>query len=85
MTVAPVTETAPAARRRGLRPSSSLLRFVLRRIGAFVLLADRYEAELAADFESEYRFVLTKPLADADLERVLASIDSPDRARDPVV
>ena len=38
MTVAPVTETTPAARRRGLRPSASLLRFVLRRLGAFVLL-----------------------------------------------
>jgi peptide/nickel transport system permease protein len=38
VTVAPVTETAPAERRRGLRPSSSLLRFVLRRLGAFVLL-----------------------------------------------
>jgi len=33
-----VSETAPAAQRRRLRPSSSLLRFVLRRLGAFVLL-----------------------------------------------
>src|SRR5262245_66127865 len=38
VTVAPVSETAPAAQRRRLRPSSSLLRFVLRRLGAFVLL-----------------------------------------------
>src|SRR5215831_6686 len=38
MTVAPTTESAPAARRRRLAPSSSLLRFVLRRLGAFVLL-----------------------------------------------
>jgi peptide/nickel transport system permease protein len=38
MTVAPVTEAAPAARRRGLGPSTSLLRFVARRLGAFVLL-----------------------------------------------
>jgi peptide/nickel transport system permease protein len=38
VTVAPVTETAPAARRRGLGPSTSLVRFVLRRIGAFLLL-----------------------------------------------
>src|SRR5262249_13172397 len=30
--------TPPAARRRGLRPSTSLVRFVLRRLGAFVLL-----------------------------------------------
>src|SRR3954451_4283831 len=38
VTVAPVTETAPAARRRRLRPTTSLVRFVLRRMGAFVLL-----------------------------------------------
>jgi peptide/nickel transport system permease protein len=38
MTVAPVTETIPAARRRRLRPAGSLLRFVLRRVAAFVLL-----------------------------------------------
>ena len=38
MTVAPATETAPAARRRRLGPSTSLLRFVLRRVAAFVLL-----------------------------------------------
>ena len=38
MTVTPVSETAPAAQRRRLRPSSSLLRFVFRRLGAFVLL-----------------------------------------------
>ena len=38
VTVAPVTEAAPAARRSRLRPSTSLLRFVLRRLGAFVLL-----------------------------------------------
>ena len=38
MTVAPATESTPAARRRRLGPSTSLLRFVLRRVGAFVLL-----------------------------------------------
>ena len=38
MTVAPLTESTPAGRRRGLGPSSSLVRFVLRRIGAFLLL-----------------------------------------------
>jgi peptide/nickel transport system permease protein len=38
VTVAPVTESAPAARRRSLRPSTSLVRFVLRRLGAFLLL-----------------------------------------------
>jgi peptide/nickel transport system permease protein len=38
VTVAPATETAPAAQRRRLGPSTSLLRFVLRRLGAFLLL-----------------------------------------------
>jgi peptide/nickel transport system permease protein len=38
VTVAPATEPTPAARRRGLGPSTSLLHFVLRRLGAFVLL-----------------------------------------------
>ena len=33
-----MSETAPAAQRRRLGPSTSLLRFVLRRLGAFVLL-----------------------------------------------
>jgi len=38
VTVAPATESTPAGRRRGLGPSTSLLRFVLRRLAAFVLL-----------------------------------------------
>ena len=33
-----MSETAPAAQRRRLGPSTSLIRFVLRRLGAFVLL-----------------------------------------------
>jgi CheY-like chemotaxis protein len=47
------------------------------RVGCFVLLADRFDAELAADFEGEGRFVLAKPVQDADLQRVLAHVDAP--------
>jgi CheY-like chemotaxis protein len=55
------------------------------RVGSFVLLSDRFDAELVADFESEGRFVLTKPLEDSALQRVLASLDSPASARGQVV
>ncbi len=46
------------------------------RVNAFILLSDGYDAELTADFEGEGRFVLARPLQDADLTRVLASIES---------
>ena len=46
------------------------------RVGAFVLLSDRYDAELAADFEGDGRFVLGKPVQEADLAKVLAAIES---------
>ncbi len=46
------------------------------RVGCFVLLSDRFDAELAADFEGEGRFVLTKPIEDAGLQRVLAGVDN---------
>ncbi|MBV9507000.1 MAG: GAF domain-containing protein [Acidobacteriia bacterium] len=45
------------------------------RVGGFVLLSDRYDPELVADFEGEGRFVLTKPVQEPDLERVLGSIN----------
>jgi len=45
------------------------------RIGAFILLSDGYDAELAGDFEGDGRFVLPKPLQEAELERVLAATD----------
>jgi CheY-like chemotaxis protein len=45
------------------------------RVGAFILLADHYDAELSADFEGEGRFVVAKPLQEADLERVLKAMD----------
>jgi len=44
------------------------------RIGGFVLLADSYNSELAADFAAERRFVLTKPIDERQLDRVLEAI-----------
>jgi len=45
------------------------------RVGGFVLLSDGYDAELQADFEGDGRFVLAKPVQEADLDRVLRTID----------
>jgi GAF domain-containing protein len=45
------------------------------RVGGFILLADSYDAELSADFEGDGRFVLSKPVQELELERVLRSID----------
>ncbi len=45
------------------------------RVGGFVLLSDGYDAELAADFEGDGRFVLSKPVQEAELDRVLRTID----------
>jgi CheY-like chemotaxis protein len=45
------------------------------RVGAFILLSDRYDAELCADFEGDGRFVLSKPLQDSELEQVLLALE----------
>jgi CheY-like chemotaxis protein len=45
------------------------------RSGGFVLLSEGYDAELAADFEGEGRFVLPKPVQETDLDRVLRGIE----------
>lgn len=45
------------------------------RVNAFILLSDGYDAELAADFEGEGRFVLARPVQEADLKRVLEAIE----------
>jgi signal transduction histidine kinase len=45
------------------------------RVGAFVLVSDRHDAELAADFEGERRFVLSRPIQEADLDRVLRALE----------
>jgi GAF domain-containing protein/CheY-like chemotaxis protein len=41
------------------------------RVGAFVLLSDRFDAELAADFEGENCFVLPKPIQETELAGIL--------------
>jgi CheY-like chemotaxis protein len=46
------------------------------RAGGFVLLSEGYDAELAADFEGDGRFVLPKPIQESDLDRILRAIDS---------
>jgi CheY-like chemotaxis protein len=45
------------------------------RVGVFVLLSDRYDPELAADFEGDGRFVLAKPLQESELIRCLRGIE----------
>jgi CheY-like chemotaxis protein len=44
------------------------------RVGSFVLLADAYNAELAADFEHQGRFVLARPVDEKQLDRALQTI-----------
>ncbi len=41
------------------------------RVGAFVLMPDRYDAELASDFEGENCFVLPKPIQETELADIL--------------
>jgi CheY-like chemotaxis protein len=41
------------------------------RVGAFVLMPDRYDAELAGDFEGENCFVLSKPIQEPELAEIL--------------
>jgi CheY-like chemotaxis protein len=43
------------------------------RVGTFVLLSDGYDAELVADFETDGRFVLPKPVQESELDRVLGN------------
>ena len=45
------------------------------RVGGFILLSDSYDPELAADFEGDGRFVLPKPVQEAELERVLKLVE----------
>jgi GAF domain-containing protein len=46
-------------------------------VGAFVLISDRHDPELVADFEGEGRFVLSKPIQEDALEHVLEHLDPP--------
>jgi CheY-like chemotaxis protein len=45
------------------------------RVGGFVLLADGYDPELAADFEGENRFVVSKPIDENHLDGVLRRVE----------
>ena len=47
------------------------------RVGAFVLVSDSYDQELSADFEGEGRFVLPRPVQEAELDRVLRLAERP--------
>jgi GAF domain-containing protein/CheY-like chemotaxis protein len=44
------------------------------RVGGFVLITDRYDAELAGDFEGGDRYVLPRPVQEDELERILRAI-----------
>jgi GAF domain-containing protein/CheY-like chemotaxis protein len=44
------------------------------RVGGFVLITDRYDAELAHDFESDGRYVLPRPVQEAELERIVKAV-----------
>jgi GAF domain-containing protein len=44
-------------------------------VGGFVLLSDGYDAELSANFEGYNRYVLAKPVQEAELERVLRDLE----------
>jgi len=46
------------------------------RVGGFILLSDGFDPELSADFEGDSRFVLPKPVQEADLERALRTIEA---------
>jgi GAF domain-containing protein len=47
------------------------------RVGAFVLVSDHFDAELVADFEGDRRFVLTKPIQEIEVDRVVRAMDPP--------
>jgi CheY-like chemotaxis protein len=47
------------------------------RVGAFVLVSDRYDAELTADFEGAGRFVLSKPVQESELDRIIHALEPP--------
>jgi GAF domain-containing protein len=53
---------------------SERMRSVVR---AFVLVSDRHDSELAADFEGDGRFVVSKPVEEADLVRVIEYLEPP--------
>ncbi len=44
------------------------------RVACFVLISDRFDAELAADFENDRRYVLPRPVQEAGLDRIFTAI-----------
>jgi CheY-like chemotaxis protein len=46
-------------------------------VGAFVLISDRHDADLSADFEGDGRFVLPRPIQEHELDRVLDALHPP--------
>jgi CheY-like chemotaxis protein len=51
------------------------------RVGGFILLSEGYDAELSADFEGDGRYVLAKPLQEAELDRIVDSIAAASNAK----
>ena len=47
------------------------------KVTGFVLLSDGYDKDLVADFETDGRFVLAKPIQDSELQKVLGVIERP--------
>lgn len=45
------------------------------RVGGFILLSDGYDAELTSNFEGYNRYVLAKPVQEAELDRVLHDLE----------
>jgi CheY-like chemotaxis protein len=45
------------------------------RVGAFVLISGRYDPELVADFEEDGRYVISKPVQEGEIDRILASAE----------
>jgi GAF domain-containing protein len=45
------------------------------RVSGFILLSDGYDAELASNFEGYARYVLSKPVQEPDLDRVLRDLE----------
>ena len=47
------------------------------KVTGFILLSDGYDAELAANFEGDGRFVLAKPVQESELQKVLGAVERP--------
>jgi CheY-like chemotaxis protein len=45
------------------------------RVSGFILLSDGYDSELTSNFEGYARYVLAKPVQEADLDRVLRDLE----------